>query len=41
MNERVKLVLEWGKAVDEGQGRLNVAELCREFGVSRQVGDPP
>ena len=32
MKERVKFVLEWEK-------RWNFAELCREFGISRQVGD--
>ena len=38
MKERVKFVLEWEKRWDEGEGRLNFAELCREFGISRQVG---
>jgi transposase InsO family protein len=38
MKERVKFVLEWEKRFCEGEGRLNFAELCREFGVSRQVG---
>jgi hypothetical protein len=34
MKERVKLVLEWEKRWEEGRGRLNFAELCREFGIS-------
>ena len=38
MKERVKFVLEWEKRWDAGEGRLNFAELCREFGISRQVG---
>ena len=38
MKERVKFVLEWEKRWEEGEGRLNFAELCREFGISRQVG---
>jgi hypothetical protein len=37
MKERVKFVLEWEKRWDEGEGRFNFAELCREFGISRQV----
>jgi hypothetical protein len=27
-----------GERWEEGEGRLNFAELCREFGISRQVG---
>ncbi len=38
MKERVKFVLEWEKRWNEGEGRLNFAQLCREFGISRQVG---
>jgi transposase InsO family protein len=38
MKERVKFVLEWERRWNEGEGRLNFAALCREFGVSRQVG---
>jgi transposase InsO family protein len=38
MKERVKFVLEWEKRWDEGEGRLNFSELCREFGISRQIG---
>jgi hypothetical protein len=36
--ERVKFVLEWERRWDEGEGRMNFAELCREFGISRQQG---
>jgi hypothetical protein len=36
--ERVKFVLEWEKRWSAGEGRLNFAELCREFGISRQRG---
>jgi transposase InsO family protein len=38
MKERVKFVLEWERRWDEGEGKTNIAELCREFGVSRQTG---
>ena len=38
MKERVKFVLEWEKRWNAGEGQLNFAELCREFGISRQVG---
>jgi transposase InsO family protein len=38
VKERVKFLLEWESRWDSGAGRLNFAELCREFGVSRQVG---
>ena len=38
VKERVKFLLEWEKRFDTGKGRLNFAALCREFGVSRQVG---
>jgi len=36
--ERTKFVLEWEKRWDEGEGRLNFSQLCREFGVSRERG---
>jgi hypothetical protein len=36
--ERVKFVLEWEKRWVSGEGRLNFAELCREFGIIRQRG---
>ena len=33
--ERVKLVLEWERRRNDGEGDLDFAALCREFGVSR------
>lgn len=38
MKERSKFVLEWERRWDAGEGRVNVAELCREFGISRDTG---
>jgi putative transposase len=39
MNERVKFVLAWQKRWEESRGgRIDVAELCRVFGVSRDTG---
>jgi transposase InsO family protein len=38
MKERVSLVLEWERRWKGGKGRVNVSELCREFGVSRECG---
>jgi transposase InsO family protein len=38
VKERVKFLLEWEKRWQAGEGRLNFSALCREFGVSRQVG---
>src|SRR5215813_5075256 len=38
MKERVKFVLEWEKRWEDGQGRVNISELCREFGISRECG---
>src|SRR5688572_21372305 len=39
LSERAKFVLEWERRWDALQGRaVNVAELCRMFGVSRQTG---
>ncbi len=38
MKERMKFLLEWEARFDAGEGRVNFAALCREFGVSRQVG---
>src|SRR5688572_5574145 len=35
--ERIKFVLEWERRWDEGEGRMNLSELCREFGVSRDT----
>ncbi|WP_373045688.1 helix-turn-helix domain-containing protein [Vulgatibacter sp.] len=36
--ERMKFVLEWERRWDEGEGRVNMAELCRVFGISRPTG---
>jgi hypothetical protein len=36
--ERVRLVLEWEKRWNEGEGLVNLSELCREFGISRECG---
>jgi len=39
MQERVKFALEWERRWDEARGgRVDMAELCRIFGVSRQTG---
>lgn len=39
MTERCKFVIEWARRWEEAQGgRVNLAELCRQFGVSRQTG---
>ncbi len=38
MNERSKFVLEWERRWKAGQGRVDVAELCRMRGVSRTTG---
>src|SRR6266849_4625327 len=39
MKERTKFVLEWERRWNEAEGgRVNLAELCRMFGVSRQSG---
>ncbi len=38
MKERVKFVLEWEQRWNEQEGVVNVSELCREFGVSRECG---
>ena len=39
LKERTKFVLEWERRWNEAEGgRLNLAELCRMFGVSRQSG---
>jgi putative transposase len=37
VKERVKFVLEWEKRWDAGEGVMNLSELCREFGVSRET----
>jgi putative transposase len=38
MKERTRFVLEWEKRWDENEGSVNMSELCREFGVSRECG---
>ena len=38
VSERARFVLEWKRRWEEGQGHLDVAELCRVFGISRQTG---
>jgi len=38
VKERVKFLLEWETRWSAGEGFLNFSALCREFGVSRQVG---
>jgi putative transposase len=38
MRERVKFVLEWEKRWHVGEGLVNMSELCREFGISRERG---
>ena len=39
LKERTKFVLEWERHWNEARGgRVNVAELCRMFGVSRPTG---
>jgi hypothetical protein len=40
VKERVKFVLEREKRWDEGEGQLNFAELCREFGIPRAWRSP-
>jgi transposase InsO family protein len=36
--ERVRFVLEWEKRWNEGEGVVNMSQLCREFGISRECG---
>jgi hypothetical protein len=38
VKKRVKFLLEWEARWYAGDGRTNFAALCREFGVSRQIG---
>ncbi len=38
MKERVRLVLEWERRWKANQGNVNISELCREFGISRECG---
>ena len=36
--ERVKFILEWERRWEETEGKVNLSELCRVFGVTRQNG---
>ena len=36
--ERVRFVLEWERRWNENEGVVNLSELCREFGISRECG---
>ena len=38
MKERTKFALEWETRWEAGEGRVNVAELCRVFGIARETG---
>jgi len=39
VNERAKFCLEWHERWDKAKGgRVDLAELCRVFGISRQTG---
>lgn len=38
VSERAKFIVEWERRWCAGQGRVDVAELCRMYGVSRQTG---
>ena len=38
MKQRVQLVLEWERQWKANEGRVNISELCREFGISRECG---
>jgi transposase InsO family protein len=39
VKQRAKFVLKWEERFNEAEGgRVNVAELCRVFGISRQTG---
>ena len=38
VKERLQFVSAWEKEWDEGEGRVNMAALCRAFGVSRVTG---
>jgi transposase InsO family protein len=37
LKERVKFALEWERRWNAGEGRMNLSELAREFGISRQA----
>jgi putative transposase len=38
MKEKTKFLLEWERRWDEGEGVVNIAALCRQFGISRRTG---
>lgn len=38
VKERTKFILRWEERFDANEGRVNVSELCRMFGVTRQTG---
>jgi putative transposase len=38
MKERSKFVFEWEQRATQTQGRVDMSELCRVFGISRQTG---
>jgi len=38
VKERTKFVLKWEERFSENEGRVNISELCRMFGISRQTG---
>jgi len=38
VKERTKFILEWERRWHACEGRVNLASLCREFGVSRDAG---
>jgi transposase InsO family protein len=38
MKERTKFVLEWEQLWKENEGRVNMTELCRKYGISRPQG---
>ena len=39
VKERTKFVLKWEERCEASDdGRVNIAELCRRFGISRQTG---
>lgn len=37
VNERTKFIVEWEERWQRGEGRVDVAELSRRFGISRQT----
>jgi transposase InsO family protein len=38
MNERARFVYEHDRRAEETEGRVNLSELCREFGITRECG---